>query len=615
MAGERGGELPLDKYTRFKKNPQLWYDEMSRAGLTKEEQELLKPHLETSYGICEAQEKFMKIVQLPEVGGHSLLWADRLRKAVAKKSAKDYDQLEKEFFDTVEEQNLSRSLAQYVWHTLVATSRGYGFNASHTLAYSLIGLQELNLAYRFPIIYWNTGCLIVDSGGVEGEEEMDSFEEEIEERYDNSVVGFDLEDDDDDDDEEDDNIGAAGPKSAEKKKVKKVSYGKIASAIGQMQYLGVAVSPPSINNSTYTFSPDEKNGIIHYGLSGIARIGEGLVQSIMANRPYNSIEDFISKVKVNKTQMINLIKSGAFDEFGDRVEIMDNYIKAISDQKKTLNLRNMQMLINFNLIPEEYAFSVKVFNFNKYLKKFSSSDFYYLDDISLPFYEENYSLDDVEIENGRYRISQSKWKKHYDKEMDIMRTFIKENLPELLEKLNGILVDENRGKYTEGSLSKWEMDSLSYYNHAHELEFVDFEKYGISRYGDLPREPEVDRIITIKNKPVTLYKIRRIAGTVLDRDKNKKIVTLLTTDGVTTVKIYGGAFSHYDKQISEIDPQTGKKKVVEKSIFSRGNKIVVTGIRRGDNFIAKKYSRTPFSLVEKITKVDGPDIETERRSE
>ena len=129
MAGEKGGELPLDKYARFKKNPQLWYDEMSRAGLTKEEQELLKPHLETSYGICEAQEKFMKIVQLPEVGGHSLLWADRLRKAVAKKNAKDYEQLEKEFFDTVEEKKLSKSLARYVWYTLVATSRGYGFNA------------------------------------------------------------------------------------------------------------------------------------------------------------------------------------------------------------------------------------------------------------------------------------------------------------------------------------------------------------------------------------------------------------------------------------------------------------------------------------------------------
>ena len=56
---------------------------------------------------------------------------------------------------------------------MVATSRGYGFNKSHTLAYSLIALQEMNLAFKYPIIFWNCACLISDSGGAQMEENYD----------------------------------------------------------------------------------------------------------------------------------------------------------------------------------------------------------------------------------------------------------------------------------------------------------------------------------------------------------------------------------------------------------------------------------------------------------
>ena len=91
-------------------------------------------------------------------------------------------------------------------------------------------------------------------------------------------------------------------------------------------------------------------------------------------------------------------------------------------------------------------------------------------------------------------------------------------------------------------------------------------------------------------------------GTVLDRDKSKRLVTLLTTSGVVTVRIYGDAFTHYDRQISEKLPN-GKKRIVERSWFTRGNKVIITGVRRGDNFLAKKYKATPYPLVELITEV------------
>ena len=84
MAQEKGGEQPLNKYARFKNNKNLWYEEMRAYGLTKEEQNILEPIVGQSYGICESQEKFMSLVQLPECGGFSLGWADSLRKAIAK---------------------------------------------------------------------------------------------------------------------------------------------------------------------------------------------------------------------------------------------------------------------------------------------------------------------------------------------------------------------------------------------------------------------------------------------------------------------------------------------------------------------------------------------------
>ena len=81
------------------------------------------------------------------------------------------------------------------------------------------------------------------------------------------------------------------------------------------------------------------------------------------------------------------------------------------------------------------------------------------------------------------------------------------------------------------------------------------------------------------------------------------MVTLLTNDSVVTVKIFGDAFTHYDRQISEKGAD-GVKHVKEKSWLARGNKIIVTGIKRDSDFICKKYKSTPFHLVELITSID-----------
>lgn len=608
MAQEKGAEQPLDKFARFKHNIQEWYEEMDEYGLTKEEQKLLEPLLLPSSGICESQEGFMMLVQLPECGGFDLTWADRLRKSIAKKNPAEFNQLEKEYFDNAKEKGLSQKLCYYVWHVLVSTSKGYGFNKSHTLAYSLVALQEMNLAFKEPTIFWNCACLINDAGGIDlladdgDEEDEDNEDEEYDDFEDFSCVE-ELESSD------------SNNVTKKKKQSRSANYGKIATAIGKICSEGVNITLPNINRSSFTFTPDAEKNVIRYGLSGISKVGHDIVKNIIANRPYNSFEDFCSKVKVNRSQAINLIKAGAFDDFGEREEIMRKYITAMTDTKKRLTLQNMSMLINKNLLPPQLCFQVKVFNFNKYLKKNKVSTWYALDEIAFNFYSKNFDLDlltPYEEDDYLWKIPILKWDAIYKKQMDPVREYLKRNQEAKLKELNDCLIKENWDKYCEGGLAKWEMDSVSYYFHPHELANIDKRRYSLTEFINLPEEPEIDKVITIKGKQIPMLKIKRICGTVLDRDKTKKTVTLLTTTGVVTVKIFGNVFSSYDKQISEKGAD-GKKHVIEKSWFSRGNKIIVTGIRRGDNFIAKKYKNTPYSLVELITQVNEDGTVRTRR--
>lgn len=603
MASEPGAEQPLDMWARYRADITSWYREMEDYGLSNEQIEWLAHHSAIHDGICESQEGLMALVQEPQLGGNDLTFADKCRKAIAKKEGKLFDECEEFFFKNAKEKNCDMRLAHYIWDVVFKCQRGYSFNASHTHAYSLVALQEMNLCYKYPMIFWDTACLINDAGGNEIED-VEETEEKNEEVYDSFVEDFGniVEEEEELEDEEEENSSS----DKKKKKTKTTNYGKIASAIGKFQSTGITIAPPNINESGYTFSPDVENNQIRFGLSGITRVGADLIQTIIANRPYTSLEDFLQRVKVNKTQMINLIKSGAFDEFGERTAVMRQYVNMISDTKKRITLQNLKMLFDFNLIPEEYDFQRRVFNFNKYLKKMKlSTSFYGLDNIAFDFYSKNFDVDNLETaeetESG-FKIKQTSWDAIYKKHQNIIRPYIVEHNQELLEAVNNRLTKETWDKYCQGNISSWEMDSVSFYSHEHELAGVDIMN-GFTNFFSLDEEPEVDRYIPIKGKQVPLFKLCRICGTVLDRDKLKKTVTILTTSGVVNVKIFGEVFSKYDKQISEVGAD-GKKHVIEKSWFKRGNKLVITGVRRGETFLAKKYSRTPYHLVELITHVD-----------
>lgn len=590
LVAPEGQERPFDRYIRFKNNPKLWYDEMDREGLTKEEQKILEPYYARDYGVPFDQESLMRMVMDKNISHFTLAESNNTRKVLAKKKVKEIPVVKEKFIS----QCPSKRLGEYCWRTMMLPQMSYSFSNVHAMLYSFIGIQTLVIATQWPVIYWNTACLIVNSQSIEEEETTEDF---LEENSPEADCQEELEEMDGDEEE--------SIKKKEKKKVKTVNYGKVATAIGKMKSAGIEVSPPDINQSAYTFIPDEKKNLIRYGLRGITKVGDDIVKQIIENRPYASIPDFLSKVKINKPQMVNLIKCGAFDSFGQREQVMHEYINLISDAKKRITLQNMKMLIDFGLIPNKYDFVCRVFNFNKYLKTFKVDDLFLLDNIAMTFFDKNFSIDklieDARAESG-FGIKQITWKKIYDEVMDRIRPYLKENNQKLLTSVNSRLTEDVWNKYCLGNTSKWEMDSVSCYFHEHELARVDNAYYGFSNFFDLPEEPEIERVFEIKGKRVPIFKIHRIYGTVLDRDKMKKLVTLLTPDGVVTVKIFGEVFNIYDRQISEKGAD-GKKHVKEKSTFARGNKIVVCGIRDGDSFRAKKYKATPYHLCELIEEV------------
>lgn len=127
MAPYPRAETPLERFGRFNKDITLWYKEMEQYGLTKHEMEVVKKYAEDSHGVIPSQEGFMEAVQDPEIGGFDLLWADKLRKSIAKKDPKAYLELQQEFYKNIKEKKLSDKLCHYVWDVLISMNRGYGF--------------------------------------------------------------------------------------------------------------------------------------------------------------------------------------------------------------------------------------------------------------------------------------------------------------------------------------------------------------------------------------------------------------------------------------------------------------------------------------------------------
>ena len=574
MTAEKGQETPMEKYVRFKNNINLWYDEMKREGLTTEEQKVLEPYFLQSYGVPPSQEQMMMMLMDKNICGFSLAEANAARKIVGKKQMDKIPELHQKVLDTA----ASPQLGKYVWTFGIGPQMGYSFSVIHALAYSFIGYQTIYIATNWNPIYWSTACLIVNSGSLEEDNEFEDDEE-------GNVI----------------------------KKEKGTDYAKNAKAIGDIISKGIKVSLIDINNSAYSFEPDVQNNQILFGMKALSNLNAEIIEKIENGRPYFNLKDFMLRCPLTKTIMINLIKAGAFDEIeknslGNRKNIMAYYISQISEPKSKLNLQNFNGLIQRNLVPQELEMQVRVYNFNKYLKTRKVGKYYTFDDACIMFFNKFYSneSDKLEVINGITCIIQDKWDKIYQKEMDKAREWLKDN-QEVLKAYNLSLFKEIWDKYAAGTTSKWEMDSVCFYHGPHELAEVNVYKYNIVDFFSLPSEPQVDYFFKRGGNKIPIYKLHRIIGTVIGKNDNKSTVTLLTTTGVTTVKFSREYYAMFKKQISQVGAD-GKKHVVEKSWFTRGTMIMVTGFRRDDMFVGKTYAATKGHQLYKITKVVDGDI-------
>ena len=556
LTGEEGEERPMDKYARFKNNIKLWYDEMTNCGLTKEEQSALEPYFKDSYGVPPSQEQLMRMLMDPKICHFTLAEANAARKIVGKKQMSKIPELKQK----VLAQATSPKLGAYVWKYGAGPQMGYSFSVIHALAYSFIGVQTLYIATHWDPIYWNTACLIVNSGATDP-----------------------------------DNSGST-------------DYSKMAKAMGEILNAGIAIGLPNVNTSGFGFKPDAKNGQILYGLKAMLNVGDDVIDRTLALRPFSSPRDYLNRVKPGKQAMISLIKGGAFDTMMDRKTCMGWYIWETCDKKKRLTLQNMGGLIKHNLLPEtteEQVIARRVYEFNRYLKAGKkNTDSYLLDVRGINFLQElGYDfLIDV-ADTGETTMKIAAWDKQYQSWMDVFRKWIAADKENILQNLNEKIFLEDWNKYALGTISAWEMEALCFYYHDHELKNVNRAKYGFVNFFDLPENPVVESTFMRGGKEINIFKLSKICGTCIAKNKTKSSVSLLTVDGVVNVKFRKEYFALFDKQISARGAD-GVKHVVEKSWFNRGSMIVVMGIRSGDDFVSKKYASTGGHQLYKIDSID-----------
>ena len=538
MAVEKGGETPTERYKKMKDNMSRWYDEMSRWHLREIDQKTLESYYLETYATPAQQEDMMMILMDPDICGFSLKEANDARKICAKKQMNRIEELH----ELVLSKAVNQRLGEYVWETAIKPQMGYSFSLIHSLAYSFVGLQTIYLATYFDPVYWNTACLRVDAGL---EEDASS------------------------------------------------NYGKIAKAVGNIIHRGIPMSLIDINKSGYMFEPDVETGSILFGMKGLNGVGGEIIQDIIENRPYESFNDFQGKVKVKKPVLISLIKSGAFDKFGDREDIMREYIWSICEPKKRLTLQNFNGLMERNLIPDSLSFERRLFIFNKALRKFCKvDDVYTLPENFYEFYEEFFDIDLTTIHNGEIAIDQKLWQKLYTKGMDKARDYLREHQEEMLQQLNQTLFDEVWNKYAAGTLATWEMDSLGFYYHEHPMKKLDKLAYNVKAYNNLPDNPPVERTFKRNGVDIPLFKTCRIVGAVVAKEDNKSCVSILTPEsGVVTVKMNRDYYARLNRQMSQVQPD-GTKKVMEKGWFTRGTLLMFNGFKRSGMFFTKSYRHT-----------------------
>ena len=250
----------------------------------------LVPLLQSTFGIMIYQEQIMKVAQ--QMGGYSLGEADVLRRIMGKKKADLLPPEEEKFIRQSVERGYDEKVAKNVFDKM-AMFAGYGFNKSHSAAYSVVAYHTMYFKANYTPEYMA------------------------------AVLSHNMND-----------------------------IKKIASFIEECQQLGITVDPPNINTSRGRFVA--KDGRVQYGMSAIKGVGESAIQHIVEQRTtegeFKSIFDFASRVDVrvcNRRTLESLIQAGAFDSLYDnRAQLLQGVDDILSyanrkQEEKRLNQVNL----------------------------------------------------------------------------------------------------------------------------------------------------------------------------------------------------------------------------------------------------------------------------------
>lgn len=220
----------------------------------------LKPILEETYGIIIFQEQVMRIAS--ELGGFSLSQADILRRAMSKKDSDVMEEQRKYFVDGCTKNAINKRIANKIFN-LIEYFAGYGFNKSHSAAYSLISYRTAYLKTNFPVEFM--AALLTS--------EKDNTD-------------------------------------------------KIVTYINEANKMGIEILSPDVNESFAKFTMVSESSI-RFGLSAVKNVGQGAIDSIIQARNkygrFNSLYEFCEYTDsrlVNRKVMESLIKCGAFDSLG-----------------------------------------------------------------------------------------------------------------------------------------------------------------------------------------------------------------------------------------------------------------------------------------------------------
>ncbi len=227
---------------------------------------ILKPVLDESYGVILYQEQVLRIAH--DVGGLSLADADLLRRAMSHfDPGEQMKTLRSRFLDGFQQRNVPLETAEKVWDMMAAFA-GYGFPKAHAASYARVAWQAAWCKSHFPAEFM--AAVLANGGGY----------------YSQRVY------------------------------------------LSELRRMGIQVRPPHINHSTHRFSVCYPQGdpILYMGLDQVHSLTNQTQKRIINNRPFHSLNDFLTKVDPRKAEIENLIQCGALDGLGNIKEMLEQAV-------------------------------------------------------------------------------------------------------------------------------------------------------------------------------------------------------------------------------------------------------------------------------------------------